>query len=591
MCTIPGPGRARVTPAGLLLAGVLFLPTPQPGITTGVPLLGDIRFSGLSIIPPADLRAAIPVPHRALLSDSTLGNVVSAVRRFYAQEGYFSTSILPSLVSEPGDSTMADLLLDIREGPQTVIRRVGFRGNSILTAEFLSDLLHTRPGDVPRALKIEEDISSILAAYDAAGHPYARVAVADIVPAEGGGPSPAPAVDILLGIDEGPPVTISEFRVRGNSETNDDVILRESRMELPARYDPGNIARFAERLRRLGLFSSVQDPELYQAGGVDGLLVGVTEGGYNSFDGILGYLPPSPGGEEGRVTGLVNISMRNLFGTGRKVEAEWSRDGGSGQQIRLGYAEPWVFGFPVNLSGRFFQRQQDSTYVDRSLDVEAEFLVSGSLSISGVAGEKRVIPSEREGPPAIRSSTTRTAGIALRYDTRDDRTLPGRGVDYRTEVRAGTKTAAGAASGGSRSVRSLSLDLDVFLPVRRAQVLDLGVHGRQISTDDIERGDLYLLGGIRTLRGFRENRFSGTRVAWGTIEYRLLTGGKSFAFTFLDPGYIFSPLTEPSELITFGYGIGVRLETALGLVGVSLALGKGDPIGETKIHIGLINNF
>jgi len=587
MCTTRGHARSGVIRSGLLLAGALHLLTPTTCPAAGEPLLRAVRFSGNSTLSDSRLRSAIQAAGGTPLSDSVLVAAVRSVRRLYAEEGFFSVTILPSLARDRRDSATADLVLEISEGEAALIRQVVFRGNTVLSAATLAELLQTGPGDVPSVGAIEEGISAILAAYDRAGHPYTKVTVADVTPVDGS----VAAVDITVDLDEGRPVTISRFRVRGNTETNDDVILRESRMELPARYDPGRIARFAERLRRLGLFSRVQDPELFRTGEGEGLLVSVTEGGNNSFDGILGYLPPSAGSGEGRVTGLVNVSMRNLFGTGRKLEAEWSRDGGSSQQIRLGYTEPWVFGFPVNLSGTFFQKQQDSTYVERSLDLGAEFLLSGSFTVSAVAGQKRVIPSDRPGLTGIRNATTTTAGIAVRYDTRDERATPRSGIDYHTEYRAGSKNAAGADPAVSRSVSSLGLDIDVYLPVRRGQVLDLGLHGRRISIDDVEQGDLFYLGGVRTLRGFRENRFSGTRVAWGTVEYRLLTGGETFFFAFFDPGYVYSPLTGPPELFTFGYGIGVRLETGLGLVGVSFALGKGDPVSETKIHFGLINGF
>jgi outer membrane protein insertion porin family len=35
----------------------------------------------------------------------------------------------------------------------------------------------------------------------------------------------------------------------------------------------------------------------------------------------------------------------------------------------------------------------------------------------------------------------------------------------------------------------------------------------------------------------------------------------------------------------------VRIETGLGIMGVSFALGKGDTFGTAKIHVGLVNEF
>ena len=48
---------------------------------------------------------------------------------------------------------------------------------------------------------------------------------------------------------------------------------------------------------------------------------------------------------------------------------------------------------------------------------------------------------------------------------------------------------------------------------------------------------------------------------------------------------------EKIESFKIGYGLGINLETALGVLGVSYALGSGDAVNEGKIHFGLINEF
>ena len=46
-----------------------------------------------------------------------------------------------------------------------------------------------------------------------------------------------------------------------------------------------------------------------------------------------------------------------------------------------------------------------------------------------------------------------------------------------------------------------------------------------------------------------------------------------------------------SDAFKYGYGIGVQLETGLGNLGVSFALGEGDSFSNGKVHFGLINEF
>ena len=41
-----------------------------------------------------------------------------------------------------------------------------------------------------------------------------------------------------------------------------------------------------------------------------------------------------------------------------------------------------------------------------------------------------------------------------------------------------------------------------------------------------------------------------------------------------------------AQALKYGYGIGIRVETAIGIVGVSFALGEGDTFSDAKIHFG-----
>jgi outer membrane protein insertion porin family len=545
------------------------------------------------------LRDAVGLRRGDSLTDSAISLAASAVTAFYRERSFFGARASASAAEYTPDSAGADLLVTVSEGARATVGRVDIQGAVSLPPERAAEAFGVPPDEPLRPERLEEGIGALLAEYERAGFPLARASVSSIdrMAADSAAPEDGPAAAPMLvtvSVREGERVRITGFRVEGNSETDEGVILRESRMDLPEEYDPAGVARFAGRLRRLGLFSSVEEPALYPASGGYGLLVRVREGRTSTFDGVVGYAPAPGGGGSGSVTGSAAVGMRNLFGTGRKLEAAWSRYARSTQEIRVAYEEPWVLGIPVNLGGGFSQRQQDSSFVDRRISLSAEFLASASFSVAAVGEVKRIIPSSSPSGAGIPGSRALTGGAVVRYDTRDDRELPRSGVNYRSEYRTGTRRPSGSGPGGAAgsgaTVRHLEFDVDLFVPLGRTQVLDLALHGRELSAASIEPGDLYRLGGFRTLRGFREDRFSGTRVVWGTVEHRIIAEGKSYFFGFVDPGYAEGP-AGAGDIFTYGYGLGVRLETGLGLVGVSFALGKGDPVSETKIHFGLVNDF
>jgi outer membrane protein insertion porin family len=146
-------------------------------------------------------------------------------------------------------------------------------------------------------------------------------------------------------------------------------------------------------------------------------------------------------------------------------------------------------------------------------------------------------------------------------------------------------------------VQRFTFDLDFYLPTFARQVLAFGVHGREVQSARPEEGEMFRFGGSRSLRGFRENQFLGSRLGWTNTEYRFLLARRSFFYGFVDAGYYFRSADElrglsRADAFKYGYGIGVQLETGLGVLGVSFALGSDEPsFGNAKIHFGLINEF
>jgi outer membrane protein insertion porin family len=138
--------------------------------------------------------------------------------------------------------------------------------------------------------------------------------------------------------------------------------------------------------------------------------------------------------------------------------------------------------------------------------------------------------------------------------------------------------------------------MDFFQSTFAHQVAAIGLHGRELQSGQLEESEMFRFGGAKTLRGYRENQFLGSRVAWSNFEYRFLLARRSFFYGFVDAGYYSRPADDvrriaKSEAFKCGYGVGVQLETGLGNLGVSFALGQGDSFTEGKVHVGIINEF
>ena len=574
---------------------ILFPTLVASGICRAAPsggpaLIRSLRWSGVTVLSSSSLETELSSLPGSRFDTAAVRRDCESIRARYRNEGYWNAQAEGEW-RYSSDSSAVDLSISVVEGRPAYVSRIVWEGGAIAAGD-LELRFSTRAGKLFRTSDFEADCNGILALYESRGYPLAQCFLADVGVFPGGD---ADSLTLHLRVDEGARFTLDEVRIEGAKETDVDFILREMRIRQGELYAPERIRAARDRLGRLGIFASVAEPELYRRGEKGGVLFRLEEGKTNAFDGIVGYMP-ARGEAKGTVTGLVSISMRNLFGAGRKLSLRWERESSSSQEIGVRALEPWVAGLPVSLGGGFQQRQQDSAYVRRSGDLRIEVAMTERLSFAVVGGSESVLPSTGgEGGRAIRSSALTIGGDAL-YDSRDDAVNPTEGLRLRTSLHYGRKSLPEGAGSRRVALRRLDWDWEVYLSWFRGQVAAIEAHGRQVSGSDLQEADLFRFGGATTLRGYRENQFLGSTVAWIQGEYRFLTGQRSYLYGFVDGGYYQRPEVSGARLasaraLLVGVGIGMRLETPLGLMGVSLAAGEGDTIGSMKVHVRLLSEF
>ena len=554
---------------------------------------GNTVFTTREILEGVSTKASLP------LSETIVNKDLAAIRERYRQKGYLSAHVDSIERIFTADSALVDLSLRIIEGKQTVVGSIVISGQRALSASEILAQFDLSVGDPLNEAVLEQDIEALLERYERMGYPFVGCHVAEMIGKQG---VEEDSLEIMLMIDEGNRVTIDEIKVVGNKETDPGVVVREARLAYGEVYNPAKVAAIKPRLTRLNIFADVFEPELYVRDKKSGLLIKVREGNTNTFDGVIGYIPGTLSGEAGYVTGLASIAMRNLFGTGRKLSFRWQREDRFSQELAIRYIEPWVFSFPANLGVGFFQRQQDTSYVRRVVDFKAELMLSEELSVSLLLTTESVIPSADSTINRVYRSNTTSYGAELQYDTRDDIYSPTSGVRYKTDYQYGTKKVSNIPPSLTSQVdaritlQKFNIDFDAYLSTFARQVLAFGLHGKELKGGQLEEGEMYRFGGMRTLRGYRESQFLGSRVAWSNTEYRFILARRSFFYVFVDGGYYLRPADDVrgiarTDAFKYGYGLGLQLETGLGNLWVSFALGQGDSFSNGKIHFGLINDF
>lgn len=586
----------RLTKYSLLFV-VIFSLSHSAQTLKSFEVTGNYNFSDADYLQWSGLR--INQPFFAGILDS----VKSRIANNLAQNGYYFFEFIDDQVNYSADSAAFDIIINLSENNPVIIKNIFTEGlDSSATSEIENQIDYLR-NEIFDKEEIESELDKILIRFENSGYPFSKITISSVIVYKDSSENENYA-DIYLLFDKGTESKIDKVEIVGNTSTKDYVIIRELRIVPGETYSQKKIEEFPKRLNRLRFFEPVNNPSFYFNSKNEGVLqIEVKEKNTNNFDGIIGYIPPNQNEDAGYLTGLVNISLRNLFGTGRAAAIRWNKYDRNSQELDLKYLEPWIFSFPLNVNLNLYQKIQDSTYVQRKFEAAIDYLATEDISASVFVSTESVIPTERTIPVfTVFNSSYFNTGVALKIDTRDDPYSPISGLLFINTYSYSNKTINGPdqyltpTTITSLNLQRITVSFYFFYQIFTRQIFAFGVNAKELRGPTFENSDLYRLGGNSTLRGYREEQFLGSRIAWSNLEYRFLFTKRTFGFLFFDTGYYLRPEEvnkniPKAEDFLYGYGVGLNIETGIGVLAVSYALGEGDTFSDGKIHFGIVNEF
>ncbi len=533
--------------------------------------------------------------HDGAFVPETLETDTYAVTTLYLKQG-FQDRTVDSEVTFNEDKTSADISLNIKEGPRTAVGSIVITGLTVLPEAKARKVLVHKIGDPFRTAALDSEKEAIASLVSEKGYPHAKVN-ASVTYSED-----RTRADIVYEVDAGPLVTLGDIFVSGNLRTAEKVIHRELEVQSQTPLSLRALHDGQRRLRDLDIFHGVS----YRTFGLKekeetvNLFVEVEEdkpyyaqvsGGYESDSGFFGR---------------TKVGDRNLFGLNKDLwaGAEISQ---TGYRLETRLTEPRFLGTRTTASIGVFN--EELTEFNQPFGTRT---TGGSIGFGRDWGryvttalsfrlEKRDQFSIEDRAPK-EEEETRTIFITtpyVRYDSRDSFVRPTRGL---------------LSSFGVDISKGIQNQLDDFVryqfdtryywtPKGKVTLAGLARIGQVLSYSDSELvpdDQLFFLGGIQSVRGFKENllRFDsqgnpvgGKTAAVGSLEARIDMGMNWELTAFFDIGSVQQTLVEGgSDRFRPSVGLGLRYITPIGpmglLYGHKLDREEGESAGRFHLSIG-----
>jgi outer membrane protein insertion porin family len=534
--------------------------------------------------------------HKGALVPETLDEDIYAVTTLYMQQG-FQERTVDAEVNFNADKTGASVLLNIDEGPQTTVRSIAIHGLTVLPEAKVRTVLLHKIGGPFRTTALDAEKEAIASLVSEAGYPHTTVHPRVSYSQD------RTRADIAYDIDPGPLVTLGDIFVSGNLRTAEKVIRRELDVQPRTPLSLRSLYEGQRRLRDLDIFHGVS----YRTFGLKekeetvDLFVEIEENKPYYAQASTGY--ESDSGFFGRT----KVGDRNLFGLNKDLWAS-GEISQTGYRVETRLTEPRFLGTRTSASIGAFN--QELTEFNQPFGTRT---TGGSIGFGRDWGrhmksalnfrlEQRDQFSVEDRPLDEAVETTRTIFVTtphLRYDSRNSFLRPTSGILASLNVDI------------SKGVQD---QLDDFLryqfdtryyrtPFEGITLAGLARIGQVVSyaeDDQVPSDQLFFLGGIRDVRGFKENLLrvdgvgnpvGGKTTVVGSLEARIELGMNLELTTFFDIGSVQNALVEAgSDRFRSSVGIGLRYLTPIGpmglLYGHKLNREEGESAGRLHLSVG-----
>ena len=299
------------------------------------------------------------------------------------------------------------------------------------------------------------------------------------------------------------------------------------------------------------------------------------------LDGALGY--ESGAGQSGLITGTLDLSLLNVFGTGEAAMLRYEGDR-TLQLFDMSVHKPWLGSLPLFGSAGFGLevREEEYGYLHGMLEtlVEIRPLWQAGLALKGHETQQN----------ATAAQSTFYGGELILARLRE----PRRSGIRTHHLRIATGSGVARRSGRQYGRWHVDFTAGTHLPVGQRNAASFEVVSNTLVSreDTLADVELYRVGGHESVRGYTYNEFPLRSVFYIRSEFLRYFGARNAVYPLLDGGVGFRDklgLRRRDRTLMLGYGLGARLPVRIGTVSVEWARNYRETRGFGRVHLRFRN--
>ncbi len=277
----------------------------------------------------------------------------------------------------------------------------------------------------------------------------------------------------------------------------------------------------------------------------------------NYFDGFLGF---SNSEKNLVLNGYLDLNLNNTLNTGDIFSIKWRSDGKEQKNFNLGIELPFVFKSPINLKLQLNIFKQDSTFQNSKTDIDLGYFINNKSKTYIGYQSTESSDIENINSPLLNDFKNHFITIGFTHTKSTDDFLFPEKTNLNLKIGYGER----ASKTKTSSQFNGSLNFSYIFDLNKKNSLSISSHNYILLSEDYLINELFRFGGIKSIRGFRENSLQANQANLILSEYRYRFSPTFFIHTILDYGYFKDNTSNTSNKpLGVGFGFGLLNKSSL----------------------------
>lgn len=426
---------------------------------------------------------------------------------------------------------------------------------------------------------IQDNLTTITKYYENLGFTFVKASLKDLKLKNN-------IIEATLNIETFTKRTIDTIIIRGYDKFPEKYLKHYLEIKESTVFNNNSLNKIQTQINNIPFVSQIKNPEVLFTKDSTALYLYLNKKNISQFEGIIGF--SNSKNNSLTLNGYLNLNLTNIFDKGEQIDINWKNNGDKNTTLKINLNTSYILRSKFSLNGSFNIYKKDTIFNTLNTNIALIYNLNKNHIIKSIANLENSNTLGNENISGVESYTKRLYGISYLYQPKNY--LSRNMISIELNYSIGTRKTLFNKSNQSKGVAFINyiwkLNSKNQIFIRNTTEI--------LNTSQIFENELFLIGGIKSIRGFDDQSILTSNYNLTNLEYIFYTTKSNYLYTISDFGFIKNQINNTSNTL-IGLGLGYNFKSKNSNVNISYAIGraKNQPfkINSAKVHVTLSYYF